>query len=1298
MPTDHRAKLATIKRFDQLIAYLRDEMGWPIGRDSFEAVDDLFYEFTADELGIDPKTAAKIQEIKRLRPLSPKQPWGIFFVKFEPKRLPVVALRRILGQVALKKRASANSAERAAWAADDLLFVSNYGEGDERQISFAHFARAQDGHDLPTLKVLGWDNRDTALHLDAVARELTAHLAWPDDDANAEAWRTRWRVAFTLGHREVVSTSKELSIRLAELARAIRDRIKTALAIETNKGPLTRLMKAFQAALVHDLDADGFADMYAQTIAYGLLSARIADPHRKTADDFAAHMRTNPFLRELMETFLKVGGRRGKAGGPGIDFDELGVAEVVELLDDANMEAVVRDFGDRNPQEDPVIHFYELFLKEYDAKKRMQRGVFYTPRPVVSYIVRSVDELLRTEFGLADGLADTTTWGEMAKRHKDLRIPEGVSPDQDFVQILDPATGTGTFLVEVIDLIHKTLAAKWKAQGHGERKIDALWNEYVPKHLLTRLHGYELLMAPYAIAHLKIGLKLYETGYHFGSEERARIYLTNALETWVKQLPLIGFDALAHEAAAVNEVKRHKRYTVVIGNPPYSNFGQLNRIPFILGLLEDYKRGLNEKKINLDDDFIKFVRLCQHLLDQAGSGVLGMITNNAFFDGPTHRRMRESLLASFGTVRAINLHGSLKKGESAPDGGKDENVFDITVGVGISIYAKTARRSGAAASDLYGSRVSKYERLTSRTSLKLEPLSLTPPEFYLVPKDFSSAEEYRSCSSIPDIFPSGISGIKTHRDELLIDFSKERLVERFQEIARNGSLKTLKEQFGIEDTAYWTLADAKRHIREESVKSKVHRYFYRPFDYRYIFYEPDIIERGDARWSVMQHMLHPNLALICTRQTNPGDFTEILTANALVDKRALASFAGEARAYPLNIYDEVLSFDIGRRDISSASSKASRPNFSAAFLKSFADRLQLSQERPHGLPAGLTPEDIFHYAYAVFHSPGYRSRYAEFLKIDFPRLPLTGKLELFSALARLGGELAALHLLESPKLAEPIIEFIGGRNPEIEKVSWSKNIVWLDKAQTTGFKGVRAEVWNFHIGGYQVCEKWLKDRKGRTLSKDDIAHYQKIVVALSETIRLMKEIDEVIERHGGWPGAFQAGEAKAAPAKVIPFRPRTVEPSPAERYVTCVPLVPLKAAAGAFSDPQHIEDDGFEWVAVESRHRLRRDMFVAQVVGKSMEPAIPDGAYCLFRAPVEGTRQGKTVLVQLRDATDPETGQRYTVKRYESEKAAKGDSWQHERITLKPINPDFEPIVLTGKDQGELQVIAELVEVLRSEA
>jgi SOS-response transcriptional repressor LexA len=386
-----------------------------------------------------------------------------------------------------------------------------------------------------------------------------------------------------------------------------------------------------------------------------------------------------------------------------------------------------------------------------------------------------------------------------------------------------------------------------------------------------------------------------------------------------------------------------------------------------------------------------------------------------------------------------------------------------------------------------------------------------------------------------------------------------------------------------------------------------------------------------------------------------------------------------------------------------------RPNLDTGFVEAIAQATGLTfiSDGRGDLKKKFGPEDMLAYIYAVFHCPEYRRRFEPMLKLDFPRVPSPAAAEPFAALAQLGHDLLDLHLLESPKLTKPLTEFIGGRKPEVEKVSWSNNTVWIDKDQTTGFKGVPGDVWHFHIGGYQVCEKWLKDRQakggknprpGRRLSKDDIAHYQKIVVALAATIRLMKEIDEVIEQHGGWPGAFQAGEAKAAPAQVLPFRPLTVDPEPEERYATCVPLVPLKAAAGGFGDPQPIEDDDFEWVAVESRHRLRPGMFVAQVVGKSMEPAIPDGAWCLFRAPVEGTRQGKTVLVQLRDTTDPETGQRYTVKRYESEKTAKGDSWRHERITLKPLNPDFEPIVLTGTDEGELQVIAELVEVLRGES
>lgn len=399
--TQDLERLRSIKSFPSLVKYLRDELDWPIESDD---VEDLTFEYEAEELGLDAKTAAKIKEIKQLRPFVTGQPWGIFYINFEPKQLPIVALHRILSKLVLKKRASVNKAQQASWQLNDLLFISSYGESDERTISFAHFSEDKVFGDLPTLRVLGWDSQDTVLRLEDVEQTLRDKLRWPQNEDDVDDWRKSWSSAFTLRPREVIRTSKELAIRLADLARLIRARVSQLLAIESEKGPLRKLLKAFQEALIHDLDEDGFADMYAQTIAYGLLTARVSRPAGLIADNIHDLPNTNPFLKEQLEAFLTVGGRKGK-----IDFDELGVNEVVELLRNANMEAVLKDFGDRNPQEDPVIHFYELFLKEYDPEKRMKRGVFYTPRPVVSFIVRSVDEILRTEFGLEDGLADTTT-------------------------------------------------------------------------------------------------------------------------------------------------------------------------------------------------------------------------------------------------------------------------------------------------------------------------------------------------------------------------------------------------------------------------------------------------------------------------------------------------------------------------------------------------------------------------------------------------------------------------------------------------------------------------------------------------------------------------------------------------------------------------------------------------------------------------------------------------------------------------------------------------------------------------
>ena len=1143
MPTDHRSALASIKRFDQLIAYLRNEMGWPIDGGDFE---ELTFEYTPEELGIDTKNAAKIQEIKRLRPLVPNQPWGIFFVKFEPKRLPVVALRRILSQVALKKRASANSAERTAWAKDDLLFVSNYGVGDERQISFAHFSTPTNGHDLPTLKVLGWDNRDTALHLDTVATELTEHLAWPKNDSDASAWREQWRAAFTLRHREVITTSRELSVRLAELARTIRDRITTALAIETKRGPLNKLMKAFQAALVHDLDADGFADMYAQTIAYGLLSARIADPHKKTVDDFASHMRTNPFLRDLMETFLRVGGRHTKPGAEGIDFDELGVAEVVELLDTANMDAVVRDFGDQNPREDPVIHFYELFLKEYDAEKRMQRGVFYTPRPVVSYIVRSVHALLRSEFGLKDGLADTATWEEMAERHEGLRIPNAISPAQDFVQILDPATGTGTFLVEAIDLIHKTLVAKWQAQEHDETKIAALWNEYVPEHLLPRLHGYELLMAPYAIAHLKISLKLYETGYRFGSDERARVYLTNALES-AQDFSQGAFDfaipALADEAQAVNEIKRDARFTVIIGNPPYSGHSA-TKGTWIRELLrgsagnrrvENYFEvdggSLNERNPKwLNNDYVKFIRLAHWQIECTGRGVIGFITSNSYLDSHTFRGMRESLAATFPRAHLLDLHGNANKKDRAPDGGKDENVFDIKEGVAIGLFTcppvEPLRFSRAYNhADVWGVReqadgTGKYDRLVASdaASTEWQALSPKPPLRLFVPRDDALHEEHEAGWRLPAVFPVNGVGMTTARDHMVIDFEPIPIIERAARFRESEETDAdLCAELGIPMKQGWNIARARDLVKkEDDLGNLIEPVLYRPFDVRLIFYHDSLVWRTVKK--VMRHMLAgENLGLVTTRQCQNS--WGAMVTNTIIAHKALAAYDINS-LFPLYTFPpEALANTVNPR----------KPNLDAKFTRAFASAVGLDfiTDGAGDRTSTFGPEDIFRYIYAVLHSPEYRRRYADFLKSDFPRIPLPAHRAVFSALIIPGARLVSLHLMEADvRRSAPAFPSSGSN--QVDQVRYAPpssglpGCVWINREQY--FESVEPEIWVSTIGGYRPAEKWLKDRKGRTLSEDDIDHYRKIVAALTDTRRLMTEIDEVIGKHGGWPGAFQTGE------------------------------------------------------------------------------------------------------------------------------------------------------------------------------
>jgi type I restriction-modification system DNA methylase subunit len=1151
MPTN----IQTIKNFPQLIKYLRTDLGWPVDE---EAADNLTFDYDPEELGLDEKSAVKVRAAKQLRPLVAGQPWGIFWIDFEPKKLPITVMRRILNQLVAKKRGG--KSQQATWNLDDLLFISAVGseKSDQREITFAHFH--QEEGDLPTLRVLGWDGADTVLKIDYVAKTLKEKLLWPQNPKNVQAWRATWAEAFKHKPGHVIKTADALAARLAELARSIRAAAETIMKHETEKGRLRKLHRAFQTALIHDLTEEDFADTYAQTITYGLLTAAISRTDMSGGSGGTALVAenikdmvpvTNPFLREMLGTFLSAGGRnaggrRGDKHSGGIDFDELGIQDVVELLrsDETDLPTILRDFNNRAEGEDPVIRFYEDFLEAYDKALKVQRGVFFTPKPVVSYIVRGVHELLQTEFGLEDGLASTVTWGEMHIRNAEVKIPKGIAPNSFFAMILDPATGTATFLVEVIDVIYKTMVAKWKKQAYKDAQIQAAWNEYVPTSLLPRLYGYELMMAPYAIAHMKIGLKLYETGYRFASDQRANIYLTNALEepSQLAQGSAASlFEALGHESQAVNDVKRDVHFTVVIGNPPYSGHSsnasknEDRSWNFIGKLLQDYYqidgKPLGEKNPKwLQDDYVKFLRFGQWNISQSQIGILAMITNHGYLDNPTFRGMRQQLANTFSDIYLLDLHGNSKKQEVAQDGSKDENVFDITQGVSICLMAKlpsSHENTGIHHADLFGLREFKYEYLmTHHSHLNSTEWSKINPKtsYYLFsPQNIDLDTEYQKFWKITEVMPVNSVGVVTARDSLTIQWTPEQVYKTVKNFTTLSTEKARTEYSLGSDARDWKVSFAQKDILESGTnKSKIIPILYRPFDTRFTYYTGQ--SRGFIcmpRPNVMQHFIsHRNLAFHLCRQVRIAEWRHILATNQVTDDCYVSNITSErGYTHPLYLYPESESRRGRQHELFGVQAKERRPNLELRFIVETEKKynLRFVQVGLGDLRQTFGPEDVFHYMYAVLHSPTYRSRYAEFLKLDFPRLPLTSNVTLFCQLCGLGKELVGLHLLEASVLNKPIAKFKGKGDNVVAKghPKYQVGAVLINSSQC--FECVPEDVWEFHIGGYQVCEKWLKDRRGRELSEEDIVHYQKVVVALKETIRLMREIDEVIEVHGGWP-------------------------------------------------------------------------------------------------------------------------------------------------------------------------------------
>ena len=933
-----------------------------------------------------------------------------------------------------------------------------------------------------------------------------------------------------------ITSAKKLAQMMAAKAKLLAESIHKTLENDKDKtGELAGQWNAFKNILIHDLTEKAFADIYAQTIAYGMFAARL---HDKTPDTFsraeAATLipETNPFLRKIFQSIA------------GFDMDEnivWIVDDLVETFRVTDISKVMKNFGQSSGQGDPLIHFYEDFLYHYDPKQKKSCGVYYTPEPVVDFMVNAVDDILKDSFKLPMGLADTSK--VKLKRSNDLYTDNRTTDhkrheEKEYhrVQILDPATGTATFPAKIVRKIYSSMQGNLGA-----------WQNYVDEHLLPRLNGFEFMMAPYAIAHLKLDMVLSETGYIPKKNNRLRIYLTNSLEECDPNTGTLFAQWLAQEASEANFVKRDTPVMVMIGNPPYS-VSSSNNGPWINGLMNDYKKDLNERNIQpLSDDYIKFIRLAHYYVAKNGEGVVAYISNNSFIDGIIHRQMRKSLLEAFDEIYILDLHGNSRKKETALDGSKDENVFDIMQGVSINIFVKRlvrqahqpckvtelaevtkenviANPAGVKQSiakvyhyELYGKRAEKYHYLKTHSikDVPWQELNLQAPQYFFVPKDFSVQGEYEKGFKIDELMIVFAKGIVTQRDEASIALSEKEC-----EILRDDFLRLndyeIQSKYGFRDSRDWKISYAKNDIKTNQVLCA--KIDYRPFDVRFANYTG--ATKGIMsypRHSIMWNLLKKdNVALIANKTIKSDEITQYFICNNIVDSHVLETMNATANVFPLYLYPTENEANLGEQR---------KPNLDETIWRKIDACLE-GDSRLRGNDNqkncgndnqeehATTPEHIFDYIYGVLHSPSYRERYKEFLKIDFPRIPYPENAEEFNRIAAIGEKLRKLHLMQ--EIPQPLtVSFnIPGDNV-VSEVRYEKEIpdrvgedkvgkVFINKSQC--FENVPELAWNFYIGGYQPAQKWLKDRKNRTLTYDDIEHYRKIIAVLIETHNLMQEL------------------------------------------------------------------------------------------------------------------------------------------------------------------------------------------------
>jgi len=821
---------------------------------------------------------------------------------------------------------------------------------------------------------------------------------------------------------------------------------------------------SFKEAVKYEFSIEEFCDIFAQSIAYGLFVAHIEKANIEEDIDIP---RLLPKEFSLLSEFIYFSAPSFNLPKE-IEYTIENIKKTITLVD---IEKVEKELN-----ANLAIYLYEDFLKEFDklrgTEKRKEGGVFYTPNSVVKFIVKSTKKILKEKFGV-NGFKD------------------------EKVKVLDPAVGTGSFLAEVFNSIIEDIDSP------------VLKKEMVRKYFLNNIYGFELMFVPYIVSHLKLSHILKSKKYTLEEDEKLNIFLTNTLDlsnggSLNLEMPLL---LLEEECEKSRKIKQKENILVIVGNPPYNNKSK-NKDKKILELLQTYKEGLKEKKLNLDDDYIKFIRFAQWKLleqnksqdlfnqDNQRSGILSFITNNSFIWGRTHRKMRKSLYETFDEIYILNLHGG--KGDDK----RDKNIFDIQIGVCISIFVKYPEYKGEKGVYYYStadnnilSREDKFDLLEKNNyqTINWKKLEVKEPYYWFIEKDLSNEdyEENENFWKMDEIFQKMVSGIDTNIDRITIHFdenSLKKVLNDFQSLSE----EDIKQKYNIDDSESrdWKVKWAKQNIKNSN--GKITEIIYRPFDIRKTFYSSK--SKGfiaNPRFKVMKNMLQENIALLIRKTNNVDIFNQVFITDFIVERGCLSGGTGGVYMVPLYLYKE------------NSLNDEKEVNFTNEFK-------EFIKNKPY---SNVTPEEILAYIYAVLYHPEYRKNYLEYLKIDYPKIPFTDDIEIFNKMVNLGKELIELHLLKKiPNYPEIFINSdIDNYSKIVEKLNpkerYKDNRLYLNK--NLFIEGVERDIWEYRIGSYQVIDKWIKYRIDRELSVDDLEHLEKMIKILKQTIKIQEELKNI---------------------------------------------------------------------------------------------------------------------------------------------------------------------------------------------